>query len=358
MYVKNLSERLARYDEYWDKKNHDRPIIAVTSKKDDTAQIEFTYDGTIKERWWDTDYLIKKARASMSGTYYAGESLPSLFPNLGPDIFATFLGCELGYEDTTTYAIPNVKSWEGANFSFDENNVYWKKIAEMTDKMLSDSNGDYLVGVTDLHGGMDALVSLRGPEKLCMDLYDDPENVKIALNQVQDVFDIVIKKSYEMFNGRQKGYINWMGIYKSDEWYVSSSDFIYLISPDNFDEFSLASIKREACAIGNNIFHLDGIGSKRHAKKLLAMPEIHGVQWVYGAGQATAAHWIDFLKEIQAAGKLIEISCQYDDMKALFECGLKPEGVRYSLEVDNKEMADNVMKMAEDAYKKVRITKE
>ncbi len=50
-----------------------------------------------------------------------------------------------------------------------------KKMLQMTDALVEDARGDYLVGITDLHPGADGLVSLRGPEGLCMDLFDSPD---------------------------------------------------------------------------------------------------------------------------------------------------------------------------------------
>lgn len=355
MYVNNLDERFAMYDAYWKKENK-RPLIAITSPKKDLKKIEVPFQGTtLKDRWWDTEYVIKNARARMENTYYAGESLPTLFPDLGPDIFAAFLGCEIQYEESTSFATNYIDGWEGKHYAFDETNVYWKKIVEMTNAMLADANGDYLVGVTDLHGGMDALVSLRGPEDVCMDVYDEPEEVQRVLTEIQDAFKIVLDKSYALFEGKQKGYTNWMGIYKEDPWFVASSDFIYMISPDTFEEFSSASIRKEAKMIGNNIFHLDGIGSLRHIDRLLEMDEIQGIQWVYGAGQPSAKHWIEVLKKIQDAGKLVEITCEMDDMKDLFESGLKPEGVRYLVHAQSEDQADHVIKMADDIFRKPSI---
>lgn len=353
-YVSNLGERLAGYEAYWEKKNHDRPILSICAPNGKQGK-PLEFHGTLQERWWDEDHVLASARNAMETTYFAGEALPILWPNLGPDVFAAFLGSEIIYEESTSYAKPFVEDWKQVHISFDENNAYWQKICHMTERFLQESHGDFLVGLTDLHEGMDALVSMRGPEALCMDLYDEPDEVKRVLLEVQEAFAVILEKSYELFEGKQKGTTNWMGIYHPGRWYVSSSDFIYLVSPEVFDEFSKESIRQEAKIIGNNIYHLDGIGSKRHLDKLLEMPEIHGIQWVYGAGQPTAAYWIDTLKAIQDAGKLIEITCEPEDMRALFSSGLKPEGVRYSLWAESREQADQIIREAEEAYKTTKI---
>ncbi len=51
-------------------------------------------------------------------------------------------------------------------------------MVHMTEAIVADAKGDYFVGITDLHPGADGLVSLRGPENLCLDLYDHMEAIK------------------------------------------------------------------------------------------------------------------------------------------------------------------------------------
>jgi len=351
-YIQDMEHRQSRYAEYWAKENHDRPIMSITAPKKGARNDAPAYPGTLAERWWDDAWTIARERAHMEATYYAGESLPILNPNLGPDIFAAFLGCELEYGEDTSWAHPFLEDWKDASFVFDPGNRYWKKILSMTEAFLKDSDGDYLVGVTDIHEGMDAIVSMRGPEKVCLDLYDYPEAIHKALDEIGQVFATTLHELYALVAKYQSGTTNWMGIYHPGNWYVTSSDFIYMISPSAFDEFSADSIRLEAKTVGNNIFHLDGISSAKHLDKLLDMPEIHGIQWVYGAGQPTAAHWIDLLKRIQDAGKMIEVNCVPSDMKTLLSCGLKPEGVRYSLHASSEEEADALLREADAAYKR------
>lgn len=114
----------------------------------------------------------------MEDTVYFGESYPKLDPNLGPDIFGTSYGCAIRFEENTSFSVPCVEEWEGyPPLLFDENNPWWKKILQMTRDIAADAKGDYFVGITDLHPDTDDLVSLRGPENLCMDLYDCPEQI-------------------------------------------------------------------------------------------------------------------------------------------------------------------------------------
>ena len=58
---------------------------------------------------------------------------------------------------------------------FDWNNPYPKKLESLTRIGLEHCMGKFLVGYSDLHGGMDVLAALRGTEPLLWDLVDNPD---------------------------------------------------------------------------------------------------------------------------------------------------------------------------------------
>ena len=352
MYVDDMERVKNRYAEFWNRENHDRPLLSLTAPKKDAATRKYTpLSADARQNWWDTELIVRRFREHADATFFAGEAFPAANPNLGPDVMASFLGAKLMFESmNTSWSVNFVEDWADHVFRFDPDNIYWKKIVEITEAFLDDSRGDYVVGVTDLHSSLDCLISMRGPEKLCLDLYDCPEKITAALAQVEIAFKEVLNRSYDIIQRKQSGMTNWMGIYHPEKWYVSSMDFIYLISPAAFDEFAGPCIRRDAEIIGANIYHLDGVGSLNHLDKLLAMPEIHGIQWVYGAGQPSASHWIDVLKRVQAAGKLITVDCVPGDMPALFASGLRPEGVHYSVSCESEAQCLQILADAKAAY--------
>lgn len=137
-----------------------------------------------------------------------------------------------------------------------------------------------------------------------------------------------------------------MGIYHPQGWYVTSCDFMGMISEEMYDEFVEPELREEIRFLKHSIFHLDGPGALRHLDRLLRIPDLDGIQWVYGAGQPTAAHWIPVLKKIQEAGKRIHIDIVPSDLPALLE-EIKPEGVLYRVNCSSVEEAEAVLKLAE-----------
>lgn len=351
----NWEETKQKYLEYWSRENHDRPIISVTAPRNGYVPKMVKGPENLRDRWLDTEYVIKKARENFNATYFGGESFPQLWPNLGPDIFGAILGCDLEFGQETSWAENIIDSWGNVkDFKFDPENKWWKKIKQMTEDIAADSKGDYIVGITDIHPGIDGIVSLRGPENVCLDLIDNPEAIKKANFQLFDIFKKVTDELYDITTRNQYGSSNWMGVWHPGKWYVTSCDFICMISQDMAEEFVLPELIDEIKYLDASIYHLDGPGALKHLDRLLEIPELKGIQWVYGAGQPTASHWIPVLKKIQDAGKTIHVDIVPEEIDILLQ-ELKPEGVFFSTRCRTEEEAREIVKKAEKAYKKKYI---
>ena len=209
-----------------------------------------TAPATLEERWMDTEYQLNAFRWGMENTHYLGESYPLFNPNLGPDVLGAVCGCDLHFGEVTSWASPCIEDYEThPSIVFDENNFWWKKISELTQAAVEDAKGEYLVGITDLHPSADAIVSLRGAENAAMDLYDEPDQFIHRTWEVHEVFKEMTRRLHNIIAPHQRGCSNWMGIVHPDElWYVTSCDFIYMISKAHFEEFIAPELLAEVNA--------------------------------------------------------------------------------------------------------------
>ena len=130
------------------------------------------------------------------------------------------------------------------------------------------------------------------------------------------------------------GYSDWGGLYSKDPSYILQDDFAYMISPQMFSEFGLPEIHKACEYLTNTIYHLDGIGNLNHLDYLLK-EDINAFQWVYGAGQPSARHWMEIYEKIHNAGKGLEVIGDLDDFRALYSRFKK--GLYYHVLVDDKE---------------------
>lgn len=338
MLQKKYDSLYTRWQQYWNMGNHDRPLMSITTlqpiqKPAIATPVSFT------QKWEDIDYVLANARRKMQNTYYGGEAFPSFNPDLGPDIVGAVAGCEIIYGADTSWAEPCVEDWSAfAPICFDENNKWWKKIQAITKAAVEDANGDYLVGITDLHPGTDGLVSLRGPQDLCYDLIDEPGTLIQRSDELFAVYKEMHTRLANMIRPIQQGSTNWMGIWNPErEWYVVGSDFSCMLNTQDYESFVVPGLQQEIDYLSESIYHLDGPDALRHLDRILAFEKLGGVQWVYGAGQPSARHWIEVLQKIQKAGKRIQVHCLAEDVIPVCSA-LRPEGVH--LVVDNCKTPD------------------
>ncbi len=354
-YKQNWEKARQKYLDFWAMENHDRPVLLLNGKKDVKQSVRVTPPADLLERWTNTEYVIQSSREQMENTVYLAESIPAICPNLGPDIFGASLGADLVFEQTTSFSKPFVRNWETDTVAFRLDNPWWQKILSMTKEVAADAQGDYMVGITDLHPGADGLVSIRGPENLCMDLYDEPEAFEVARKILLPAFRYQLDTLYDVCCKNLPGSTNWMGLWHPEKWYVTSCDFICMISQEMFARYILPELREEIDYLqGKTIFHLDGPGALKHLDALLEIENLAGIQWVYGAGQPSARHWLPVLQRIQKAGKRINIGLHPEDIDPVFEA-LEPEGLSCYFDFSmTAEEAEAVLRRCEGIYRNKR----
>lgn len=325
----NWNQTKERFELFWSLENHDRPLFEITGIKEGFIPKKISKPDSLWQRWLDGEYVEKMARDKMEGTYYAYEAFPTYMPDLGPDILGAILGDDLIFHNETSYAAHTMKEteWGARSFAFDRTNIWHRRIHELTEYMVKEARGDYLVGLADYHPGCDALVSLRGPENLCCDLYDYAEEVKKAISEICNTFQTVLDENHSLLNRYQSGSTTWMHIWHPKLWYVTSCDFIGMISKEMFHKFVADELQAELNFLDASVFHLDGPAAiNNHLDRILEFDALNGVQVCYGAGSGRATDWLGACKKIQQKGKIVHLTVAPEEIPAIVGT-LKPEGL-------------------------------
>lgn len=340
-----------RFAEFWARENRDRPLVSVSAYSPRGESKPPQAPDTLLGKWFDEGYVVRASRYYIENTYFGGEAFPHIMPNLGPDLFGALLGCGLSFGNETSWAEHCVEDWKAFDgFSLNRENKYYKKIMSLTKSLCEDSKGDYFVAHTDIHPGVDAMVALRGPERLCMDLYDcfeDIRDIPLRLFPVfTEFYEELLNLTKECNGG---GTSTWLNLFHPGKYYVPSCDFICMISPEMFREFVLPVIKAEVEYLDASIFHLDGPGALKHLDDILAIEKLGGVQWVHGEGNRLASEWTEVLQKIQAAGKVLDITIRPEEIKKLSET-IRPEGVALHTMCGSKEEAKDLIAYTEKLF--------
>ena len=343
--IDDWEQRLARQDAFWDCAILDRPVVVMQWPKPDPPCPWPTPKpyATERDRWMDTERVVEEAVASVRNTAFGGDALPLAWPNLGPELFSAFFGQEMEYTADTSWAIPIVEDWSRIDhIRFSEDNVYWKKLLEMTDALLEAGSGLYYTGISDIHPGGDAIAAFRDPIDLNTDLLLTPEPIRELLRYVNETYFYVYDFYHEKLAAAGQAISSWPGIVSSRKWYVPSNDFSCMLSTEMFVEFFLPGIVEECRHIEASIYHLDGPAALRHLDCLLEIPALNAIQWVYGAGNGRATDWLEVFRRCQAAGKGIQLHLERDELDTVIE-HLAPEGVWMSVAVQSQDEAASVL---------------
>ncbi len=306
-------KRIERHEQFWTGQGRGALVIAALPRPG-AAIPPLSLDN-----WQDVAGQAATMQCQAEAFEYYGDALPSLFPNLGPDFFPAGFGGELRFAGTTSHIQPFMATLAGADkWRFDFNNRYFKVMDELCDLLLREAAGRYLVQVPDFHPGADCLVGWRGPEQLCLDLYDDPDAVAAALRHVNREFARVFRFFADKLNGAGQPFTSWIGLISHRPYGIPSCDFSYLIGEEHFETVIKPALIEECRLCERNIFHVDGKGVLRHLDSILTLPNLQVIQWVPGAGNGPARNWIEVYRRCVEAGKAVQIQATVEDFDALF----------------------------------------
>lgn len=316
-----------RYDEWWNRKS-DVPVMNIWvpgayEQGAKTSPAPYLAQENCADFRWSPKELIETMDWHLSQFDFLYEGFP--FVNLdsfGPGVVAAFCGANLLHNDGRVWFEPEKElELSEMHIEYDPNNKWVRRIREIYEAGMDKWKGSVVMGMPDLGGTLDILASLRGSENLLMDLYDEPEEVLRLCGEIEDAWDAAYAEFESIIMPDAPGYTDWTGIFSATPSYVLQSDFSYMISPDMFREFALPSLQKYCKKLDHTIYHMDGVGELNHLEHILSVDELNAVQWVYGAGQPSARHWLHIYEAIREKNKSMQMVGDLDDMEALIRDG-------------------------------------
>ncbi len=307
---RQVQRALRRNEAFWTGELEQGPLMWVTVPDaiPGTPPAEPTADD---ELWTDVQYVIEAADYSLSHSRYFGDALPIHNPWLGPDQAAAWLGAEmiLRPRHSTSWVRPFVKDWsEHPKFAIDPDNRWWTLYLDILRASVARGRDRWVTAYPDLHTGIDGLSAIRGAENLLLDLLESPGAINRAMRDMTELFKQVVDVVSGIVLPAGQGTTNWTTGWSRKRFLcIGQNDFSCMISPDMFEEFCLQDTLETINSVDHSLYHLDGPAAIRHVPRLLEIEKLDCIQWIHGAGQPSAAHWLDLLKQIQDAGKSVQV---------------------------------------------------
>lgn len=253
------------------------------------------------------EQIVDRYDYELSCYEYHGDSFPIMqMMQFGPGVAAAFLGAELhNNKDTVWFHAPKQLPISEIHLSYDEGNVWLNRVKDIYRAGMKKWGGNVCMGMVDLGGILDILASHLTTEELAYALYDEPEEVRRLVNEIQRLWLRFYEEIYDIIKGQQ-GFTDWSSIYSEKPSYMLQSDFSYMISREMFDEFVKDELASTAARLSRPFYHMDGIGELKHLDSLLSIDTIAGIQWVPGEGDPVKQDWSEIYRRISAGGKKIQ----------------------------------------------------
>ncbi|NUP99880.1 MAG: hypothetical protein HUU35_08495 [Armatimonadetes bacterium] len=293
----------------------------------------------------DMRAVAEQALAHAAGVYWAGEAMPSYTPSFGPDQISAFCGAELVIPEEnygTDWVMPCVDSWDETRIALQPDNPWWQRMLEFMGVLAEVFEGKMLISHLDLHSNLDTPLAMRGGERLCMDLLDQPEVMDRVMAEVRAIYQPVYQGVYEAGRMARVGTQGWVPLYHPVRTNTIQCDFAALIGPEHFRRWALPALAEEAAFLGHCCYHLDGPECLVHVDDLCGIDGLDCIQWTTGARNKPFSEWLDLLLHIQSRGVAVWVPCDHQSIR-WYHQQLDPRLVFYDCSAPDEQTADETL---------------
>jgi hypothetical protein len=331
LYKPDFEAAHQRLQAFWEHDCLGRCALQVVARSADYRPID--EDGVdLLTRRTDIDYVLDRAELGFRNHCYLAEAVPVYVPGLVCSDIAAYLVQDIGLRADTVWYPRTIAEWAEDSLSFDQSNRWWQLTRRMAQAGAARGRGKYLIGIPDFQPAMDIVSLLRSPDKLCVDLIENPERVKKATHHIlHDVYAPCYAQVRSIIAEHSEYVSDWLGLIATGRHDIVQCDFCALVSTKHFAEFCLPDIAAQCRMLDTSIFHLDGPGAVHHLDTLLEIGALDAIQWTPGAGQAPAVAWLPMLKKVQQAGKSLWINSPPEDVPGIMQ-SLSPRGLLIAID--------------------------
>ncbi|NCO35723.1 MAG: hypothetical protein AUJ92_07215 [Armatimonadetes bacterium CG2_30_59_28] len=328
LFKPDLTVATRRWEAYFAGEVIDRPLVCVTAPIEGKQAVPLS---TYAQRaHGDLDDAIDRALINAEATWCGGEVMPAFWLSFGCDEIAAFCGSELvwgGNSGNTTWSKSFVNDWaECLPLRLQEDHPLWQRMLSFYRKAADRLEGKMLLKPLDLHTNMDLLAAVRNPQRLCMDMIDQPEMIDRAMNGARAIFREVWEAIAAA--GRMDELGDYHDFYSREGAACLQCDFSCMMSPEMFRRWVLPALEAEASVVQHALYHWDGPGALAHTNDLLAARGLHTLSYVPGAGHGEHIDHLDLMKRVQAGGKSVSVAGTPEQLK-LMHRELRPEKAMY-----------------------------
>ncbi|MDW7657565.1 MAG: hypothetical protein SCM11_10375, partial [Bacillota bacterium] len=137
-----------RFDAFWHQAIIDRPPVSITLPGQADRRLPAKTYASQRDRWLDVAYRAEAISLALHSQTWLADALPIAWPNLGPEIFSAWCGCDYEFGADTTWSRPCIEEWDrdAGKAVIDQNHPLYLKTMEFTKLLLEYGVGHFIVG--------------------------------------------------------------------------------------------------------------------------------------------------------------------------------------------------------------------
>lgn len=351
---KNENDARERLKAFWEGASLGRPALYIVAQNPNYEEIPWNGPNLIeKEKYMNPEWYTWHINNLLNRHIYLSEAMPEAAINCyGSTLMtlANLAGAKYEYYGEPFWMKPINDIWERPLPSFDKEHTFVKCMERCFVKVaqsIGNMGFPFTLGMVD---GLTTLSILRGQEKLCFDLIENPEMVIKWSNALTDIYIEFYEHFYQFI--KKLGYKDTSTFYHimtEGKFDSVECDFGVLLSDGMYKKFALPNLRRITDYLDYSIYHLDGISQMRFLKLLKTLPKLKAIQWnpeIWGVHPAT---WLKDLKEIRDNKLSLYINCNNVEEAIYLNKELGPDGLMIELpEFYNITEAENAIKKIEN----------
>ena len=354
-YREDMDEARERLTCWWQGGDIGRPLMLLTAPRAEPA--EHVAVMPEPEGWvcrYSTsnfEYRVNEGLRRCVNTWYLGEAVPTVSPDLAPNCLALYLGCKGIEMPDTVWCEPLPEDPDPARLALDPGNFYWRFTLRLTRELRRLCNGKFLVEFPDLIEGLDTLAAMRGTQPMLLDLVARPDWVRACLRRITDLYFHCYDVLYDMMRDEAGGSGFW--IWAPGRMVKLQCDISAALGPAMFGEFMGPVLREMTERTAHSMYHWDGVEALVHEEQLLAIPDLDMLQWTPGYGHEPPPHkrWWPLLHRIVEAGKKVYLSHEVlagDIAPLKREFGPKLKQFAIEMPVESVKQAEELVRLVSD----------
>ncbi|MHA1792235.1 MAG: hypothetical protein ACTSVI_06285 [Promethearchaeota archaeon] len=313
MEKERMQEIKGRLSAWWEGEKIEPPVMGYTCPRQDITKVIHLDDWYLARNPDDFLSHVHAFKNYIKNTCFKGDIIPRININYGPGILAAIFGCEPVFKKGTVWfdhptAPDNIIDLL-ENAKINSNNKWYSRIINATKTAAEVANGLFAVGVTDLGGILDVLVSFVGYKNLVLMMKKKPAVIDTCRTIIIEKWHLIYDEVMKILDKMSLGCSTWLNVWCPKHWYPIQCDLSAALSPALFKRFVLPDLIFQSEKLDYCIYHLDGPNQIPYVDDILKIDGLTGIQWVPGILEPRAGHdkWIPLLKKIQKAGKNVII---------------------------------------------------